>query len=270
MSKAKNAPAPLASESQSANDRKSDSAKLIVTAVCLLVACLCLWANNKMSTKIQESSALYENTKAVAEASLQHSFPDTGNKEAALVGELLATAETNLATAPQSVFEQAREASRLCDADIASAVAEYAAAQKRASVKTEMASRPGMVGRFVIPSCGIDVATISSPADTAQAQAIVDAADSAAYIPWGDCVLIADHNHQGFRGLTGARAGTSAQFLMGDNTANLVCLSAFNGKNERSTLTDNNGTPVSYPGAYITYTCLDNAYNVRICIWVPV
>lgn len=43
MSKAKNAPAPLASESQSANDRKSGSAKLIVTAVCLLVACLCLW-----------------------------------------------------------------------------------------------------------------------------------------------------------------------------------------------------------------------------------
>ena len=67
--------------------------------------------------------------------------------------------------------------SMVCDAKVKAESAESSLEVSNETVLEEMANRPGMVGRLVIPSVGVNVALFSG-----SDQAIVDAQDSAAYL----------------------------------------------------------------------------------------
>lgn len=62
----------------------------------------------------------------------------------------------------------------------------------------EIRERAGMIGRLVIPDVGVDAALFESSADAASRQKVVDAMDSALYIPGtdGERDIIADHARQ--------------------------------------------------------------------------
>ena len=73
------------------------------------------------------------------------------------------------------------------------------------SVQAEMQRRPGMNGRLVIPSVGVNVALFDG-----HAQRFVDAKDSAAYFLAGNTMLVGDHWNQGFSKIKNCHAGTLA------------------------------------------------------------
>ena len=162
----------------------------------------------------------------------------------------------------------------LCDADINAAIAKYQEAkriaaekQRIANIQNEIASRPGMVGRLIISSVGIDVALIAAN-DTAGAQAVVDAADSCAYISSyiPGAIILADHSNQDFSGLRSVSVGTKGQIVTSNGTINIVASTVFNGHNF-GYLTDANGAALGAIAPYIAYTCIDNWQNVRIVGW---
>lgn len=93
--------------------------------------------------------------------------------------------------------------SMVCDAKVKAESAESSLEVSNETVLEEMANRPGMVGRLVIPSVGVNVALFSG-----SDQAIVDAQDSAAYFSAGNSMVIGDHWNQGF---TKSKAVPSAQ-----------------------------------------------------------
>lgn len=66
------------------------------------------------------------------------------------------------------------------------------AAPVSVDVASQMASRPGMMGRLSIPDVGIDVAVFNS-----DSQATADAVDSACYFDWLGYPVMGDHQNQG-------------------------------------------------------------------------
>ena len=62
------------------------------------------------------------------------------------------------------------------------------------TVAAEMTRRSGMSGRLTIPDVNVNVALFEvSASDGAANQKITDKTDSAAFIPWGNQWLVADH-----------------------------------------------------------------------------
>lgn len=172
---------------------------------------------------------------------------------------------------------QTKETVALCDAEINSSIAQYQealriAAEKRriAQIQSEIPTRPGMVGRLLVSSVGIDVALIYADGyNEAGAQAIVDAADSCAYVPnvyIAGATVLADHANQDFGALKSVSVGTKGKIVTADGTIDIVATSVFNGHNYGH-LTDGNGATLGCIAPYIAYTCLDNAQNVRIVGW---
>lgn len=123
-------------------------------------------------------------------------------------------------------------------------------AQASAAVASQMASRPGMVGRLTIPSLGINVALFAS-----NSQAVVDAADSAAYFGFGGATIIGDHWNQGFSAIRSAYPGMVAYIDDGTSKRTLTCTGVMTGTNTGYDLLDASGVSVSARGGYVMYTC---------------
>ena len=81
----------------------------------------------------------------------------------------------------------------------------------------EIRERAGMIGRLVIPDVGVDAALFESSADAASRQKVVDAMDSALYIPGtdGERDIIADHARQGFAQMEKAVPGKTLLYPNG-------------------------------------------------------
>ena len=79
----------------------------------------------------------------------------------------------------------------------------------------EIRERAGMIGRLVIPDVGVDAALFESSADAASRQKVVDAMDSALYIPGtdGERDIIADHARQGFVQMEKAVPGKTLLYI---------------------------------------------------------
>lgn len=101
------------------------------------------------------------------------------------------------------------------------------------------------------------------------AQAIVDRANSAAifdYPPFKG-KIIADHNYQEFANLKLVTVGTVGHIERKKHkNITIKCIEVIDGHNARYNLVDKNHKTI--PDAdYITYTCMKNSYNIRICRW---
>lgn len=132
----------------------------------------------------------------------------------------------------------------------------------KGNAKKSTTSSAPLYGRFVVASANIDVALYSSAA-----QAVCDAVDSACYYNHNGMV-IADHNYQAFKTLTSVQVGDIATITRVDGTVvTLQCVEAFDGHNTSTGLTDWNEVSVLGKHDYLSYTCLDSCYNIRICQW---
>lgn len=122
------------------------------------------------------------------------------------------------------------------------------------------------VGRFNIPSVGIDVGCYAS-----NSQATVDASDSAAYYFGDGHYVIADHTNQGFDSIKYCTNGTKASFSTGSEMKEYTCVDKIQGHNTGYGLTDSSGNSIwdLYEGCLVCYTCNDNWQNVTIVFFQP-
>lgn len=132
----------------------------------------------------------------------------------------------------------------------------------------------GAVGRWSIPSIGIDVAcfTYVLGSDSFEyGQAICDAADSAGYSAYGSQYLIADHNYQGFSAIANCAVGAVGYLDYGNSRTEYVCTGVEYGHNEGTELTDNDGNDVAYnnSGGITLYTCYNGWQNIVIVYFAP-
>lgn len=149
----------------------------------------------------QEIPVSYVSDRAVQESTLM----DTA---------IMATIPTQM-----SDLDTAYDLSDTCDDAIAARIEEYEkekaereAIQARTSdpsVASQMASRPGMIGRLTIPSLGINVALYAS-----NSQSVVDAADSAACFGFGSATVIGDHQDQGFSAIRSSYVGDQSTAIV--------------------------------------------------------
>lgn len=105
----------------------------------------------------------------------------------------LTRADTQIAIASfsnENVAGEAKRLASLCNANIKEK--SITATVSNDAVLEEMARRPNMYGRLVIPSVGVNVALFA-----VVSQAAADAQDSAAYFPFKNYMLVADHWNQG-------------------------------------------------------------------------
>lgn len=117
------------------------------------------------------------------------------------------------------------------------------------------------LGRFKIPSVGVNVACYKSAA-----QSVVDAKDSAAYFYSSGHAIIADHVDQGFSAIKSCVKWTSAKLETPNGTRYYTCVGKINGHNTGVELTDSNYNSIKdlYPGALVCYTCNGSWQNVVI------
>lgn len=129
----------------------------------------------------------------------------------------------------------------------------------------------GFIGRFHVPSAGIDVALYHSCE-----QAVVDRGDSAAVFPGtpaesASC-FIADHNNQDFRALPQVRIGDRAYIQYADGSkTEYVCTQIIQGHNTAGgipyDIVDGEYQPVYGRTNLIAYTCRNGWKNILICMW---
>ena len=126
-------------------------------------------------------------------------------------------------------------------------------------------------GRLYIPDVGINVALYQVDYSSGiDAQAVVDASDSAAYMTsWGATPFIGDHTNQGFCGIRSCSSGTKAFIRHGGNTYVYSCYYVGGGTNDGSYVYDWNGTNIFDHGSSDIgmYTCNGNWRNVSIVLF---
>lgn len=132
---------------------------------------------------------------------------------------------------------------------------------KKENIESEIAMRPGMIGRFIVPSADIDVAVFDS-----MSQSVCDAEDSAAMFSYGSAALVADHNDQDFATLKDCDVECYAYLVTADGTQTYICTDVFTGHNTGDELTDEDYNDITYdnPGGLICYTCMENWAHVWI------
>lgn len=143
------------------------------------------------------------------------------------------------------------------------------------TVAEEMARR-GSIGRLTIPSVGLSVALFQTTIwHGSQSQPVVDAVDSAAYMPDAvDCfrqIIIADHVHQGFSAIKSAVPGSTYAYIdFGTYTNSYICTNKFIGYNNGHGLTDLNGVSITgqNDGGTCMYTCNADG-TITITYWQP-
>lgn len=121
----------------------------------------------------------------------------------------------------------------------------------------------GSVGRLTIGGYTAELYQSSS-------QGVVDAADSAAYIPWGNIVMIADHASQGFSVLRSLGAGASGTITDNSTITYITCASSYQGTNTGNgiNLADGRYAETVGDGSYMLYTCNDSAgVSVTVTYW---
>ena len=135
-------------------------------------------------------------------------------------------------------------------------------------VKREKEQRPGMVGRWLIPDVGVDVAAFAS-----STQATADAKDSACYFPFGDMIVVGDHWNQGFEAIKRCVVGTKAYLDIGAELKEYVCVASFTGHNQVTEMTDDKYKSLNYganTGGITCYTCNGNWRDIWIVFFQPV
>ena len=150
--------------------------------------------------------------------------------------------------------------SMVCDAEVK---AKLDSEVSNETVLEEMANRPGMVGRLVIPSVGVNVALFSG-----SSQAIVDAQDSAAYFSAGNAMVIGDHWNQGFTKIKSCTVGTKAYIYRGDSIETLTCTNVCRGINNDYDILYEDGTSATTGSWLLMYTCNGaNYHDITITFW---
>ena len=150
--------------------------------------------------------------------------------------------------------------SMVCDAEVK---AKFDSEVSNETVLEEMANRPGMVGRLVIPSVGVNVALFSG-----SSQAIVDAQDSAAYFSAGNAMVIGDHWNQGFTKIKSCTVGTKAYIYRGDSIETLTCTNVCRGINNDYDILYEDGTSATTSSWLLMYTCNGaNYHDITITFW---
>lgn len=139
------------------------------------------------------------------------------------------------------------------------------ATKKPKQTKTRPQGPYGTWGRLFIPSVDIDVALYQTPC-TPDAQPIVDAYDSAAYINTLDgAVLIADHSNQGFDKIVNLKAGDKLYIYRPDDSIETyVCQETCNGKNYTSKICDERGVASTQSSGIWCYTCGASSVDIII------
>lgn len=139
------------------------------------------------------------------------------------------------------------------------------ATNKPKHTKTRPQGPYGTWGRLFIPSVDIDVALYQTPC-TPDAQPIVDAYDSAAYINTLDgAVLIADHSNQGFDKIVNLKAGDKLYIYRPDDSIETyVCQETCNGKNYTSKICDERGVASVQSSGIWCYTCGASSVDIII------
>lgn len=140
---------------------------------------------------------------------------------------------------------------------------------EKPSVIEEIASRPGIVGRFYIPDLDIDVAIFNSVS-----QSVADAKDSANYFAFGDMMVLGDHWNQGnFNNIKKCVEGTKAYIDNGKEIQEYICVKSFTGHNKVNVMTDDTGNSLNYgynTGGLTLYTCNGCWQDIWICFFRPV
>lgn len=125
-------------------------------------------------------------------------------------------------------------------------------------VASEVTSR-GMYGRLNIPDVGVSVALFKvSIYDGKANQAVVNRADSAAYMLWRGVWSIGDHSTQGFYKIKSCIPYTTYAYITTQNgTDRYLCVARGNGVNIRKDLLDANGSTLydTSRGVLLMYTC---------------
>lgn len=139
------------------------------------------------------------------------------------------------------------------------------ATKKPKQTKTRPQGPYGTWGRLFIPSVDIDVALYQTPC-TPDAQPIVDAYDSAAYINTLDgAVLIADHSNQGFDKIINLKTGDKLYIYRPDNSIETyICQETCNGKNYTNKICDERGVANTQSSGIWCYTCGASSVDIII------
>lgn len=139
------------------------------------------------------------------------------------------------------------------------------ATKKPKQAKTRPQGPYGTWGRLFIPSVNIDVALYQTPC-TPEAQQIVDAYDSAAYMnTLNGAVLIGDHSNQGFDKLINVQAGTKMYIYRTDGSVETyICTETCYGTNYASGICDSNGISSEKSSGIWCYTCGASSTNIII------
>ena len=123
-------------------------------------------------------------------------------------------------------------------------------------------------GRWIVQSCGIDVACYLS-----LSQDVVDSEDAAAFFQLGDQYVIGDHSNQDFISLGSCQPGDLACLETADGIAVYVCTAIVQGHNLEKAITDDAGNSIEYgfnTGGITCYTCNDNWRNIHIVLFSPI
>jgi len=176
----------------------------------------------------------------------------------------LTRADTQIAIASfsnENVAGEAKRLASLCNANIKEK--SITASVSNDAVLEEMARRPNMYGRLVIPSVGVNVALFA-----VVSQAAADAQDSAAYFPFKNYMLVADHWNQGFWKIKRCSVGTKAYIYRGTSIQTLTCTGICRGVNAGYDLLYEDGSSATTGSGTIMYTCNgSNYHDITLTFW---
>lgn len=116
----------------------------------------------------------------------------------------------------------------------------------------------------------LSIGSYSAKLYATSSQSVVDAENSAAYIQWGQKVLIADHASQGFRIIRTLGAGATGTITDDAGTTVLTMASSYQGTNTGNGINLSDGSPAENKadGTYILYTCNDSeGVSVTVTYW---
>lgn len=230
-------------------------------ALLFIFAIFNLFGLRQSETKIHQLDSTARILTTHAEAVQAAQEQPTLNAAAA---STLTRADTQIAIASfsnENVAGEAKRLASLCNANIKEK--SVTASVSNDAVREEMARRPNMYGRLVIPSVGVNVALF-----VAFSQATADAQDSAAYYSFKNYMLVADHWNQGFWKIKRCSVGTKAYIYRGTSIQTLTCTGICRGVNADYDLLYEDGSSATTGSGTIMYTCNgSNYHDITITFW---
>lgn len=176
----------------------------------------------------------------------------------------------------EEAVEKTTEAEVVCEAS-PSPLCDYCGSKDHSyAYCAQRAIDNGAVGRWSIPSVGINVATYQGvTGDAATNQEVCDRWGSAVYwLHYCTIPVIADHSNQEFSTLKYVSVGDYAYMDYGSYAQSYICTKVIYGHNNDGLLCDDNWTPLyTYDynvGGITCYTCNGNSYNILLVCFQPV